>query len=315
MKKFNALRKWLKKDSDHLRMFDKESRGLYSMKDIKAGERIMEIPEKYILELSNLDKSLETSLHNTNSIFAFYLLLESKKKKSHWKIYIDSFPENLDEYIYYYDKEKLKQLKDTSIMCKAVYNFDTHMKNMKKDYKILEEDYGNHNSNKIDFQDFLKFRIYVCSRIFSYTKHYKEENGMVPYADLLNHSQNPNTTLYYDDVKNVFVVEATRNIKKNSEIYDSYGMKTNVQLIMYYGFSIKNNKFSVLDIVHKKKYYQFDHTDKIDYYGIYDEDMKDAKDDSKESLLNHLRSLLEEHTRKIKNINCYKKNSIIRLYY
>jgi hypothetical protein len=199
-------------------------------------------------------------------------------------------------------------------MCKAVYNFDTHMKNKKKDYKILEENYKsnheNHVVNEIDFQDFLKFRIYVCSRIFSYTKNYKEENGMVPYADLLNHSQNPNTTWYYDDVKNVFVVEATKNIKKNSEIYDSYGMKTNVQLIMYYGFSIKNNKFSVLDISHNHRHYQFDHNDKIDDYNIFDEDMNDS---SKESLKKKLKSILEKHIRKIKN-NEITDTNILNIY-
>ena len=42
----------------------------------------------------------------------------------------------------------------------------------------------------------------------------------------------------------------SKDIKKNSEIYDSYGNKSNVQLIMYYGFSIKDNKHSKLNFMH-----------------------------------------------------------------
>jgi len=303
MNKFNHLRKWLHLENDHIRMFTKESRGLYSINDIKKGERIMEIPEKYILELSTINNPKVTDkLMNTNSYFAMYLLLESLNKKSYWKVYLDSLPEDLNEYIYYYDEDKLSQLKNTTIMCSKTYNFLIHMKNIKKDSMILYKTLKNHKMEYDDFfKLFLKFRIYICSRIFGYDKNNSHENGIVPYADLLNHSQNANTKWYYDSIKNVFVVEATKNIKKNTEIYDSYGHKTNMQLLLYYGFTIKSNKHSELNFVYKNELFTID----------YNTNIKELIADK--NVINKLKKILEHHTTKLKN-NEIKDNNILNIY-
>ena len=262
MNNFVKLRKWLQLSNDNLRMNKDGFRGIYSTKDIKKNDIIIKIPKKYIIQFSDINKGdnriISEKLYNTNSLVASYLLEKSLDKKSHWSSYLETLPEKLDEYIYYYDKEKLDSLKNTSIMCKGAYNFKDHMKNVIDDSKIIYKWMllsnllpDQYKSYKEFFKLFLKFRILVCSRIFGYIRNGEEENGMVPYADLLNHSQNPNTTWYFDDKLKSFVVIATKDIKKNSEIYDSYGNKSNVQLIMYYGFSIKDNKHSKLNFMHK----------------------------------------------------------------
>ena len=46
MENFNKLKKWLNKENDNIKMFDKETRGLYSICDIKENDIIMEIPKK-----------------------------------------------------------------------------------------------------------------------------------------------------------------------------------------------------------------------------------------------------------------------------
>ena len=51
MDSFNKLRTWLKVKNDNLRMLEKDSRGLYSTKDIKKGTVIMQISSKYLVEL------------------------------------------------------------------------------------------------------------------------------------------------------------------------------------------------------------------------------------------------------------------------
>jgi len=322
MENFLNLKKWLNKEKDNIKMFDKDSRGLYSTKDIKKGDRIMEIPEKFILELGKInDINLSKKLNNTNSYMAMYLLLESLKKRTNWKIYLDSLPKNLDEYIYFYDKDKLSELKNTSMMCKGTYNFIVHMKNIKEDCKTIYKWINKKELlKKMDYDDFfklfLRFRIYICSRIFSYTKHNKEENGLVPYADLLNHSEDPNTTWYYDDKKEVFVVEATKDIKKKEEIYDTYGNKTNMQLIMYYGFSIKNNKLSELNFVHRNRLFTINYDSNIKELMRYSNIVNYNKDSDKfteESIKNKIHKLLEHHTKKIKSEKI-NDDSIFNIY-
>lgn len=307
MDNFNTLKKWLKLDNDNLRMYKDGFRGIYSTKNIKENDIIIKIPNKYIIEYNKVhNKHLLNKLNNKNSLVATHILLESLKDNSFWQSYFDTFPKNLDEYIYYYDKQKLKTLKDTSIMCKGVYNFNKHMKNVIDDSKLIYKYLL--KKNKLpeqiklysDFYNlFLKYRIYVCSRIFGYVKNSNDELGMVPYADLLNHSAEPNTTWRYDDNMKSFIVVATKDIPKNTEIYDSYGNKTNVQLVMYYGFSIKNNIHSVLNFMHKNQLYELDH--------------ESSKDILSKSVIKKLSSILNHHTDLIKS-GSINDHNILNIY-
>ena len=259
MNNFNKLREWLHLENDNLMMNEDGFRGIYSTKDIYKDDIIIEIPDKNLIQYSNIKKNrIESKLYNTNSSIAMYMLLQSLTKNSYWKNYLDTLPKSLDEYIYYYDEKKINLLKHTSMMCKSVYNFNTHMKNIINDSKIIYNYLLNKNKLCDEIKDydnfyklFLKFRILACSRIFGYMKNSEHDTGMVPYADLLNHSENPNTTWKYDDSKKAFIVIATKYIPKKTEIFDSYGNKSNVQLMMYYGFSIKDNKNSSLFVKNK----------------------------------------------------------------
>ena len=56
---------------------------------------------------------------------------------------------------------------------------------------------------------------------------------------------------------------ATKDIPKNREIYDSYGNKTNVQLAMYYGFTIKQNPYSTLNFGHNGVLITLDKDDRL----------------------------------------------------
>ena len=273
MENFNKLRDWLNLSHDNLVILEKGSRGVISKKPIKKGTVIMQIPETYMIEYSNVAKKIKISekkLNNKNSLMATYFLLESINPKSKLHPYLETMPHNLDEYIYYYDKEKLKLLKDSSIMCKETYNFKQHMENIKEDCKLIY-DYlikiGKLPICYTKFSDFyklfLRFRILICSRIFGYEKMGADELGLVPYADLLNHSDKPNTTWYFDDSKKAFIVMATKDIPKNREIYDSYGNKTNVQLAMYYGFTIKQNPYSTLNFGHNGVLITLDKDDRL----------------------------------------------------
>ena len=313
--KFMKLQSWLKLENDNVRMYDKDSRGLYSTHDIKKDDIIMKIPSKYIIEFSNINKSkIVDKLYNKNSYVATYLLIKANQKKSFWKEYLDSMPDKLDEYIYYYKKDKLNQLKNTSIMCSGSYTFTDHMNNIVNDSKIIYEwllqkdllpcKLKNYNNF---FKAFLYYRILVCSRIFGYYKNSGEEIGMVPYADLLNHSHSPNTTWYFDDNLEAFIVKATTDIKKNSEILDSYGDKKNIELIMYYGFSIKNNIYSELNFMHNNQVINVTHKDSIISLMNNNEIHKNDKD----KIIKKLKKISDSHKIKIKKVN---DNNIKNIY-
>ena len=80
---------------------------------------------------------------------------------------------------------------------------------------------------------------------------------MVPFLDLLNHSDKNNTHWFYDEIKGGYVLVAVRDIEKNEEITDSYGKYYNSLLYRTYGFVIPGNSYhdKVLVIIEGDKFY------------------------------------------------------------
>ena len=64
---------------------------------------------------------------------------------------------------------------------------------------------------------------------------------MVPFLDLINHSDRNNSYWYYDDLDEGYTLIAVRDIEKNEEITDSYGKYHNSMLYRTYGFVIPGN--------------------------------------------------------------------------
>jgi predicted membrane metal-binding protein len=63
---------------------------------------------------------------------------------------------------------------------------------------------------------------------------------------MINHSFNSNTIWYFDDAQDCFILQATEDIQKGIEIVDDYGDKSNVNLLLFYGFTLSNNPFPIL---------------------------------------------------------------------
>ena len=76
----------------------------------------------------------------------------------------------------------------------------------------------------------------VVSRNFGVTVRGKETNIQVPLADMFNTETPKNALWYYDDNRNGFIVEAYTDIKKNAQIFDSYGKKCNYRFFLNYAF-------------------------------------------------------------------------------
>lgn len=59
---------------------------------------------------------------------------------------------------------------------------------------------------------------------------------MVPLLDQFNHHAQPHVMFSYQSASRAFVVQALRSIASGSEIYDSYGARTDADLLAKYGF-------------------------------------------------------------------------------
>jgi len=81
----------------------------------------------------------------------------------------------------------------------------------------------------------------VSSRIFGITVNGVKTDGFVPYADMLNHKRPRQTTWYYSDDREGFIIEACDDIPRGGQVYDSYGRKCNSRFFLNYGFINHNN--------------------------------------------------------------------------
>jgi len=66
-----------------------------------------------------------------------------------------------------------------------------------------------------------------------------DKEYLVPFADMLNHSNKPNVEWKFTDTH--FVMTASEKIKPHEECFDCYGPKSNYETFLHYGFVMPNN--------------------------------------------------------------------------
>ena len=81
----------------------------------------------------------------------------------------------------------------------------------------------------------------VGTRNFGRRESIFDVNTMVPYLDLINHSDKNNTDWNYDENEGAYILTAIKDIEEYKEITDSYGHFMNSRLYQTYGFVIPGN--------------------------------------------------------------------------
>ena len=224
-------------------------------------------------------------------------------------------------------------------MANGFYNHYSHIDSMDNDWSIIYE-YIKEN-NILDqlteltydylYDLFIKFRILVGSRIFGYEKYGVDESGMIPYVDMINHSFNSNTTWYFDNNTDCFVLQAVTDITKGIEIVDDYGNKSNVNLLLFYGFTLFDNPYPVLRLNIGKLLNDNSNNDKVDETNTYElslnfnindiinkmniKKLNDKLDEIKTHHTNCIKQIVDDtilniYLDEIKIINIVKKNLI-----
>jgi hypothetical protein len=233
-----------------LRMKKTGCRGIFATTDIPAGERILEIPEEHIMrieplyERNPLLKKIypQKQQRNDRMILHVYSLLTGQvEPTASEKIYLSSLPKDYSNFCLFFDKKILKPLKGTCFSRKKEDRSDLF--HSIDHYQQYYEDQMDRLGIPPEKRDaYRKAIVIVNSRIFQFQDGRKEVLGLVPIADLLNHSnEEGNTTWYFDNMKRVFVMETTVPIPTGRQVYDSYGNKTDIQLLYTYGFYMPKN--------------------------------------------------------------------------
>jgi hypothetical protein len=261
---FDKLKKWLG-IKDSLKLFNRKQRGIYSTNPIEKNKIIIKVKSKFLIEYQQIYKLYPIDgIEEANSLVAFFLTKLFFDSDENWMNYLNTFPNDISEFPICWNKSEINNLTLTSAMVDGFTNVNSHLESITNDFEIIKE-YNEVNkiieniNDDLFFSTYLKYRILVGSRIFGYIKYGNQTSGMIPYIDMINHSTESNTTWYFDDNSDSFVLVSTCAIPKNHEIVDDYGVSNNVDFLLFYGFTLESssNPNPILRLNLEEKIYDF----------------------------------------------------------
>jgi hypothetical protein len=173
----------------------------------------------------------------------YFMTIDKYNSTTMFKPYYNYLP-TLDksEFVFSFSEEEKELFKETGVtdgiwtyeyfLNKALKPVEDRLKSFAEKHKIKYETLLEEFKNNFSL---------VGTRNFGRPDCYYDLSTMVPFLDLLNHSDKNNTHWYYDERKGGYILIAIRDIDKNEEITDSYGKYYNSLLYKTYGFVIPGN--------------------------------------------------------------------------
>ncbi len=248
---------WLKtngaKISDlYINKITETERNVMSSSRIVKNQTIIKIPKKLIItDKHGRDSYYGKLLLNGNyekitnlniALVAIYML-STFNSNGFFQPYYNILPTNISHFPIFWREKHLSLLKGSNILNDIANRID----DFKNDYKIIGDNCKDFKS-KFPLKHFLYIRTLIGSRNFGIYIDGVRRCAMIPLSDMLNHDSNPSTNWYYSDKEEAFKMDTNININKSIEITDTYGNKCNSKYLLYYGFTLQDNKKNTIYI-------------------------------------------------------------------
>lgn len=221
-------------------------RGVFSDIDIQPHSELLQIPVDSLLTVQESSKYALKRLEefDEENALAVLLLLERfvMKEESKWYWHVLILPEKIDS-ILYYSKEQMECLKGTSL-----YVLGTTMRRkVHTDYKLLKTKVLNEieMTYRVNFsvEEYKWALTMVWSRFVSFEKNGVTYKAMAPVFDMFNHDPGAEMVHGYSKEKDALVLTSKQRIVAGEEVCIHYGTMCNQQLLLLYGFVLKDNPY------------------------------------------------------------------------
>lgn len=235
--KMETFIKWMKEngaifDNIRMRYYGPDYRGVHCTKDIEQNGLFLYVPKKIIItsqagKETPIGEKIVNSQVQLNWDYLVYitvhLLTQFHDPNSVWKPYMDVYPKNVDNFPMFYTEEEKKMLTGSSM----VEHITSEIEEIKEEYDEIVKAVP--EFSQFSFDEYIKNKTLVISRIFYVDIHGKTERIMVPLAginryilivDMFNHYYERIGESYwkYDNKDNAFIVMAQKKIHKGDPV-------------------------------------------------------------------------------------------------
>ena len=241
-----------------LQEYDNSERGVHTKGGIRKGKTIVGIPLKLIIHDGICEKTKYGEIIKKNSrlfknlkiLLVMVFILETNKEGNFYKPYYDILPRNTKNFPIFWSKDDILMLGGSNLINEIITRQNHIMDDYNNMCKIIPE-----FKEKYSPRDFIWARTVVGSRNFGIDIDNVHRVAMIPISDMLNHDSDPDVKWFFDNKTRQFRMVSNRYLKTKKAVTDTYGMKSNLKYLLFYGFTIKDNTEDVLyiNIVHGKQ--------------------------------------------------------------
>ena len=225
------------------------NRYIITKEKINKNEILLYIPQNITISKLNLlvnNKCIQAYGFEEDFDYAcliYFMTIDKYNSLSIFKPYYDYLPKfDKTNFITDFSEKEINAFKETGITEGIKYYYYFYNKALDPVKEKLKTFCQQKN---IKFENIIEEFKYnydlALTRNYGRPCSFYDINTMVPYLDLINHSDKNNTYWFYDDNNEAYSLVAMKNIDKNKEITLSYGKYYNSYLYKNYGFVIPGN--------------------------------------------------------------------------
>jgi hypothetical protein len=214
-------------------------RGLFTTEAASEGALLLRVPHACIVTPDVAAESAPGRMiaarfeggSEEQVLLAAWLLHQRDRPEAHWAPYLATLPERVPTHPFFYDRARVHALRGTSLEALVPAR-----------RAFLLEELGwlrAHVPAAAGWTDdaWLLVRTLVTSRLFGLEG--TLGNALVPLADLCNHALAPGAV--WGLAGDEFVLHASSPLGAGGEVHEGYGAKSNLRLLLHYGFTLADN--------------------------------------------------------------------------
>lgn len=240
-------------------------RGLFALRPIQEGERILKISKNLIITPDKLHEELKSLLHkgisNCARLALVILAEQHAGQASEWAPYITSLPQlgALHNTVLWTDVELEMIHQSSSVYCQTLQFRASILEEFAAIQHVFQHCPHIFGQN-VTLRDFRHAYALVNSRAWGVGP--ENTVGLVPFVDFLNHDPHSQSFLSFDNEYEYAEVIADRDYAPGEHICINYGRFGNDVLSVTFGFTLEYNPFdqvevwmglSERDVLHKAK--------------------------------------------------------------